>query len=95
MGGSVSKAARKYPKAVSAVEHGAKSSSIPSSGAHLAESHKSEGQNKTFAELHFLLIHLPRNYIAIERDAADPHLLANLNKLGPVRVDYVQTIRAV
>ena len=34
--------------------------------------------------------------IAIERDAADPHFLANLNKLGPVRVDHhMQAIRPV
>lgn len=26
--------------------------------------------------------------LAIERDAMDPHLLANLTKLGPVRVDH-------
>ncbi|KAF9002024.1 hypothetical protein BDQ17DRAFT_1390969 [Cyathus striatus] len=30
----------------------------------------------------------------IERDAQDPHFLANLNRLGPVRVDHhMQTIR--
>ncbi len=37
----------------------------------------------------------PSSKLAIERDAADPHFLANLNKLGPVRVDHMQTIRAV
>jgi len=31
---------------------------------------------------------------AIERDARDPQLLANLNRLGPVRVDHhMQTVR--
>ncbi|KAI8998803.1 hypothetical protein BD414DRAFT_476133 [Trametes punicea] len=31
---------------------------------------------------------------AIERDSKDPHFLANLNKLGPVKVDHhMQTIR--
>jgi len=28
------------------------------------------------------------DFIAIARDVADPHLLANLNKLGPVAVDH-------
>jgi hypothetical protein len=38
----------------------------------------------------------PPSKLAIERDAADPHFLANLNKLGPVRVDHMQNpIRAV
>jgi hypothetical protein len=36
------------------------------------------------------------DFIAIERDGADPHFLANLNKLGPVRVDHhMQAIRPV
>lgn len=32
----------------------------------------------------------------IQRDARDPQLLANLNRLGPVRVDHhMQTVRTV
>lgn len=34
--------------------------------------------------------------LAIERDSQDPHLLANLNRLGPVRVDHhMQAVRLV
>jgi len=38
----------------------------------------------------------PNYTIVIQRDARDPQLLANLSKLGPVRVDHhMQTIRTV
>jgi len=36
------------------------------------------------------------NLIAIQDDAGDPHFLANLNRLGPVRVDrHAQTVHLV
>jgi hypothetical protein len=35
-------------------------------------------------------------YLAIEKDAFDPHFLASVQKLGPVRVDHhMRTVRPV
>jgi len=78
MGSSASKAARKYPEAVGKAVE---------AGMKRSTVPPAGVTNVTrLAEAH--------KSEAIERDAVDPHFLANLNKLGPVRVDHhMQTIR--
>jgi len=71
MGSSASKAVR-YPEAIGkAVGNGMKKPSVPTVATSDRRAH--------LAETHKIE--------AIDRDSADPHFLANLNRLGPVRVD--------
>lgn len=86
MGSTASKTARRYPKPsrVSATE--------PINKNRLPDSHRSKGQNSTsyYRQISLTI------FVEIEQDAGDPHFLANLSRLGPVRVNHsMETTRPV
>jgi hypothetical protein len=72
--------------------HDPKVSPLPTARQPWASETKDEGSASLVPNLHAQ----PNQIKAIQRDAKDPQFLANLNRLGPVRVDHhMQTIRTV
>lgn len=78
MGSTASKTARRClkPSRVTATE--------PINKNRLPDSHRSKGQNSTSYYRQII----STNCVDIEQDARDPHFLANLSRLGPVRVNH-------
>ena len=97
MGSSASKAARKLPKRVESPKWAGKRTPGPSTGTTgeqvdetLASEHRSKG---ALVDVSFIVPTWQKSwfvyvYSVIEKDAQDPHLLANLRQLGPVNVDH-------
>ncbi|ETW85520.1 hypothetical protein HETIRDRAFT_470555 [Heterobasidion irregulare TC 32-1] len=87
MGSASSKAARTLPKSVAKLPPSWAGARAPGlTDALPAGAHESQTQRPPLASE-------TRNE-AIERDARDPQLLANLSRLGPVKVDHhMQTVR--
>ena len=83
MGSVSSKTARRYPKP----------SRVPITEANqLAESHRTKGLTSTSYHGQFSSVFL----VEIKQDAGDPDFLANLSRLGPVRVNHsMETTRLV
>ncbi|KAG6896733.1 hypothetical protein C0992_006450 [Termitomyces sp. T32_za158] len=78
MGGTVSKAGRRLPKRAEAPSWAGARTPHPSDPpSNNPSSERGASERKTKE---------------IEKDAHDPHFLANLSRLGPVRVDHMQTI---
>jgi hypothetical protein len=75
MGSTASKTARRClkPSRVTATE--------PIKKNRLPDSHRTKGQNSTSKQISLTIC------VEIE-DAGDPHFLANLSRLGPVRVNH-------
>jgi hypothetical protein len=72
--------------------HEPKVSPLPTARQPWASETKDEGSASLVPNLYAQ----PNQIKAIQRDAKDPQFLANLNRLGPVRVDHhMQTIRTV
>lgn len=93
MGSSTSKAARTFPKSKTPAWSGARTPRLDDAPRQtLAAEHKSKGIGILTSQRAGSLDDL----IAIQDDAGDPHFLANLNRLGPVRVDrHAQTVHQV
>ena len=86
MGSAASKTARRSPKPSNRL-----TATEPTNKNRLPDSHRTKGQNSTS----YRQISLA-NCVEIEQDARDPHFLANLSRLGPVRVNHsMETIRPV
>src|SRR6266702_863033 len=105
MGSASSKAARAFPSikpgkssswgGARTPAHGPKASPPPTARQPWASESKDEGRRCMHASEGSSL---RSTFITtvIQRDARDPQLLANLNRLGPVRVDHhMQTVRTV
>jgi hypothetical protein len=105
MGSSASKAARKLPKRAEPPTWAGKRTPNPGQPdppagvtreqvrENLASAQRTEGASATIssgsASTQFMVS-------AIEKDARDPHFLANLQQLGPVKVDHhMKTVRPV
>lgn len=86
MGSGASKTARRSlkPSRVTATE--------PINKIRLPDSHRTNGQNSAsyYSQISLAIC------VEIEQDAGDPHFLANLSRLGPVRVNHsMETTRPV
>ena len=78
MGSAASKTARRCLKPGRVTE------AKPTNKKRLPDSRRSKGQNSTsyYSQISLAIC------VEIEQDAGDPHFLANLSRLGPVRVNH-------